>query len=173
MAKVIRIPIDINSPEQTGVPGNAFWTVLSATAAQLATWAFYGASGGVTGGIIYGRVEVPSIIDANTTPRIVMNIFGNSGVTAGSLSAWKVGTLFVQTGESMDRVFNMINAANWTAPTTALAKNPLSFTTTAATTADTTILVKFERDNDGTSATDNCTSTVYLFDAFLEFTATG
>ena len=174
MSKVIRTPIDINTPEQTGLAGNSFWTVLSATAGQLGTWAFYGASGGVTGGIIYGRIVVPSVIDADTTPRVILDLFhGPAQVTAGALSAWRVGAIQVQTGEEYSQAFVHENAVNWTGPTTGGVKKSLSFTLTSAVTADSTLIIKIERDNDGTSATDNSTATIYMPDVLLEFTATG
>lgn len=174
MAKVIRTPVDVNTPEQTGLAGNSFWTVLSATAGQIGTWAFYGASGGVTGGIIYGRIVVPSVIDANTQPRIIIDLFSHgANVTAGSLSVWRVGVFQVLTGEEYSQAFVHENAVNWTAPTTGGVKKSLSFTLTSAVTADSTLIVKIERDNDGTSGTDDSTATIYMPDCLLEFTATG
>ena len=178
MARVLRIPIDIRSPEQTGIAGNSFWTVRSGTVSQMGYWAFLGnTSGGsgtgvkATGGIVYGLVNIPINIDLNTTPRVILSM--GASATAASLSAWRVASFEIATGIVYDPAsWQNVNAVNWTAPTTAWSKYDLSFTLNSATTGDMTLAIKIERDSDGTSATENCTAVIGVFDAFLEFTAT-
>lgn len=168
MSTLIRVPVDIRIPEQTGIQGNSFWTVQSGTVAQLGFWAFLG---NVTGAITYGFVQVPPNVDPGSVGKLIVAL--GASATAASLSAWRVGTKEIQTGASFD-VPSWVheNAVNWTAPTTAWARLDLSFTLTSATTANAILAVKLERDSDGTSATENCTALIGCFDMFLEITAT-
>ena len=178
MSTLIRVPIDIRSPELTGIAGNSFWTTNSGAVSQMSFWAFLGnTSGGsgtgvkATGAIVYGYVNVPSNIDPNSVGKIILCLAGSA--TAGSLSVWRVGTKEVQTGMAFDNPsWTHENAIQWTAPTTAWARYDKSFTMTSATTADAILCVKIERDADGTSGTEDCTATIGCFDAFLEITAT-
>lgn len=178
MSTLIRIPIDIRTPEQTGLAGNSFWRIDSGTVAQMGYWAFLGnTSGGsgtgidVTGAIVYGFVNVPANVDPNSVGKIILSM--GASATAGGLSAWRVGTFEIQTGAKFDNPsWTHENAVNWTAPTTGFARKDLSFTMTSATTSNAILAIKIERDTDGTSATDNTTGTIGVFDAFLEITAT-
>jgi len=178
MSTVIRVPIDLRTPEQTGLAGNSFWSVSSGLAQQMGHWSFLGnTSGGsgtgvnVTGGIVYGYVQVPPFVDANSVGSIVL-VMGASATSAG-LSTWRVGTKEIQTGAIFDfTAWTHENAVDWTAPATAWARKDLSFTMSSATTSNALLAIKIERDTDGTSGTDNTTASVKIFDAYLEITAT-
>jgi len=180
MSTIIRVPVDLRSPEQTGLAGNSFWTVNSGTVSQMGFWAFLGnTSGGsgtgirATGGIVYGFVQVPSNVDPNSVGKIVV-CFGASA-TAANLSVWRVGTKEIQTGASFDvPSWQHENSQIWTAPTTSWARQDLSFTMTSATTSDAIIAVKLERSIVGGSGSgvDTTTALVGCFDIFLQITAT-
>ena len=178
MASLIRVPIDLRAPEQTGIAGNTFWSIQSGVASQFGYWGFLGnTSGGsgtgikATGGIVYGFVQVPPNVDANSVGKLIIALGANA--TASALSTWRVGTREIQTGNTFDVTgFVHENAVNWTAPTTAWARKDLSFTMTSATTANAMLAVKIERDSDGTSGTDNMTALAAVFDVYLEITAT-
>src|SRR3990167_9812425 len=97
MASLIRVPVDLRSPEQTGIAGNSFWTVNSGVASQMGFWAFLGnTSGGsgtgvkATGGIVHGFVQVPPNVDPGSVGKLILVLAGSA--TAGSLSVWRVGT---------------------------------------------------------------------------------
>lgn len=179
MATVIRIPVDLRSPEQTGIAGNSFWTVNSGAVSQMGFWAFLGnTSGGsgtglkATGGIVYGYVQVPSNADPGSVPRLIVSLAASA--TSANLSVWRVGTKEIQTGAAYD-VPSWVNenAQIWTAPATAWARQDLSFTLTSATTADAMLGVKIERSIAGSgSASDNMTALMGCFDVFLQITAT-
>ena len=180
MASEIRIPVDLRSPEQTGLAGNSFWTVSSGVASQQGYWAFLGnTSGGsgtgidVTGGIVYGLVQMPKNLEPDSTGIFVLAM--GASATAGGLSAWRVSYSEIQTGVKFDltaNAWNAINAKNWTAPTTGYARHDMTFDTTGTFTAESIVMVRLERDTDGTSATDNITATVGVFDAYVQITAT-
>lgn len=179
MSTVIRLPVDLRAPEQTGLAGNSFWTIASGAASQMGMWAFIGnTSGGSgtgirsTGGIVYGFVQVPSNVDPNSVGKLIVCLAASA--TAGNLSTWRVGTFEVQTGMTFDiAAWTHENSVNWTAPTTAWARNDLSFTMTSATTADCILAIKLHRNIAlSGSGVDNTTSTVGCFDVFLQITAT-
>lgn len=180
MSTLIRIPVDLRSPEQTGIAGNSFWTVNSGAVSQMGYWAFLGnTSGGsgtgirATGGIVYGYVQVPSNVDPNSVPTLVVCLAASG--TAASESAWRVGVKEVQTGMSYDNPsWVHENTVPWTATTTAFARKDLAFTLTSAVTADTILAVKIERAILGGSGSgvDLSTATVGCFDVFLQITAT-
>lgn len=179
MSTVIRIPVDLRSPEQTGLAGNSFWTVNSGAVSQMGFWAFLGnTSGGsgtgirATGGIVYGYVQVPSNVDAGSIPKLIVSLAASA--TAASISVWRVGVKEVQTGMSFDNAsWVHENCVSWTAPTTAYARQDLSFTLTSATTADAILAVKLERNITGSgSGIDLSTAAVGCFDVFLQITAT-
>lgn len=170
MSTVIRIPIDLRTPEQTGIAGNSYWTVQSGGASQFGHWAF---KGDVTGAIVYGFVQVPSNVDPNSTGVFVLNM--GASATSAALSAWRVCYSEILTGERFDvtaAAWNNIDATGWTAPATNWASHDMTFDTTGTLTANAIVAIKIDRDADGTSATDNCTAVVGLFDAFLQITAT-
>ena len=103
MASLIRIPVDLRSPEMTGIAGNSFWTVNSGAVSQMGYWAFLGnTSGGsgtgirATGGVVYGYVQVPSNADPGSIPKLIVCLAASA--TAASVSAWRVGTKELQTG---------------------------------------------------------------------------
>src|SRR3990167_1735922 len=125
MASLIRIPVDLRSPEMTGIAGNSFWTVNSGAVSQMGYWAFLGnTSGGsgtgirATGGVVYGYVQVPSNADPGSIPKLIVCLAASA--TAASVSAWRVGTKELQTGMSFDNPsWVHENMIPWTAPTTA------------------------------------------------------
>ena len=179
MASLIRVPVDLRSPEQTGIAGNSFWTVNSGTVSQMGFWAFLGnTSGGsgtglkATGGIVYGYVQVPPNTDPGSVGKLIVAL--GASATSAALSVWRVGTKEVQTGAAFDNPsWVNENAQAWTAPSTAWARLDLNFTMTSATTANAILAIKLERSIAGSgSATDNCTALVGCFDLFLEITAT-
>lgn len=179
MATIIRIPVDLRSPEQTGLAGNSFWAVNSGVVSQMGFWAFLGnTSGGsgtgirATGAIVYGFVQVPSNADPGSIPQLVVAL--GASATAGNLSVWKVSTFDIATGVTFDATgWQAVNAQTWTAPTTAWARYDKAFTLNSATTADTIIAVKIERNLVGSgSGVDNTTALVGCFDVFLQITAT-
>lgn len=178
MATLLEIPVDLRSPEQTGLAGNSFWTINSGAASQMGMWAFLGnTSGGsgtgirATGGIVYGFVKVPSNVDANSTPTVIVCL--GASATAADLSVWRVGSFDIQTGQSFDvPSWTHQNSQTWTAPTTAWSRKDLSFTL-SATTGDTFIAIKLERSIAGSgSGIDTTTAIVGCFDVFLRITAT-
>ena len=179
IASLIRIPVDLRTPEQTGIAGNTFWTVNSGTASQFGFWAFLGnTSGGsgtgvrATGGIVYGFVQVPPNVDAGSVGKLIVAM--GASATSAAPSVWRVGTREVQTGFTFDVTsFVNENSQTWTAPTTNWARLDLSFTLTSATTANAMLSVKIERPIAASgSATDTTTALVGVFDVFLEITAT-
>jgi len=180
MSTVIRIPVDLRSPEQTGLAGNSFWTVNSGAVSQMGYWAFLGnTSGGsgtgirVTGGIVYGYVQVPSNVDPGSVGKLILCLAASA--TAGSVSAWRVGVSEIQTGITFDNPsWVHENTIPWTAPTTAYSRQDLSFTLTSATTADAILSIKVSREILGGSGSgvDLSTATVGCFDVFLQITAT-
>ena len=180
MASVVRIPVDLRSPEQTGIAGNSFWTVNSGAVSQMGLWAFLGnTSGGsgtgirATGGIVYGFVQVPSNADPGSVPKLIVCLAASA--TAASVSFWKVATKEIQTGASFD-VPSWVteDGQSWTAPTTAWARQDLSYTLSSATTSNAILAVKIERSIAGGSGSgvDLSTALVGCFDVFLEITAT-
>lgn len=179
MSTLIRIPVDLRSPEQTGLAGNSFWTVNSGTVSQMGYWAFLGnTSGGsgtgirATGGIVYGYVQVPSNADPNSVPSLIVSL--GASATAASVAFFRVGTKEIQTGMSFDNPsWVHENGVAWTAPTTAYARQDLSFTLTSATTADAILAIKIERNIVGSgSGIDVSTATIGCFDVYLQITAT-
>lgn len=124
--------------------------------------------------IIYGYTLVPSNVDPDSVGKIDISIGGN--VTGGSISSFVVGVCEIQTGQTFNFLTASIILADsqfFTAPSTAWARKELSFTLTSATTADAILGVVLQRINTGLSSTSvNCTSTLFLFDAFLTITAT-
>lgn len=179
MATIVRIPVDLRTPEQTGLAGNSFWTVNSGAASQMGFWAFIGnTSGGsgtgirATGGIVYGYVQVPSNADPGSVPKLILALAASA--TAANLSVWRVGVKEVQTGMAFDNPsWQHENSQTWTATTTAWARQDLSFTLASATTADTILSVKIERSISGSgSGVDTTTAMVGCFDVFLQITAT-
>ena len=178
MATTIRIPIDLTTPEQTGLAGNSFWRVTSGTTHQMGYWGFLGnTSGGsgtglnVTGGIVYGRINIPPNVDSTPNASIILVLA--SSATAGGLSVWRVGSKNIATGISFDALaFTHESSLQWTAPTTAWARLDKSFALTVTPVADQILEVKVERDTDGTNGTDNTTATIGCFDAFLQIDVT-
>ena len=185
MASLIHVPIDWRTPEQTGIAGNSFWSVLSGTASQLAGWMFLGnTSGGsgtgirATAGVIYGIVNVPPNVDPNSTGSILVCLATTA--TANAISFWKVHTREVLTGSTYDVTsFVAINGQAWTAPTTGWARKDLSFARDAATTGGAQIMVKLERNisysgavSASGSGVDDSTALVMMMDAYLVITAT-
>ena len=179
MASLIRVPVDLRTPEQTGLAGNTFWTVQSGTASQFGFWAFLGnTSGGsgtgirATGGIVYGFVQVPPNVDAGSVGKLIVAMAASA--TSAAPSVWRVATREIQTGATFDVTsFVNENSQTWTAPTTAWARQDLSFTMTSATTADAILAIKIERNMNGSgSGVDTTTALVGCFDVFLQITAT-
>src|SRR3990167_2194963 len=148
MASLIRVPVDLRSPEQTGIAGNSFWTVNSGVASQMGFWAFLGnTSGGsgtgirVTGGIVYGFVQVPPNVDPGSIGKLILAL--GASATAASVSTWRVGTYDCGTGQSFDpTAWVHENTVSWTAPTTAWTRQDLSFTLSSATTANSILAIK-------------------------------
>ena len=179
MSTVIRVPVDLRSPEQTGYAGNSFWTVNSGAVSQMGMWAFLGnTSGGsgtgvrATGGIVYGYVQVPTNADPGSVPKLIVCLAASA--SSNAVSVWRVGTKEVQTGMAFDNPsWVHENSQNWTAPATAWARFDLSYTLTSATTADAILAVKIERSISlSGSAVDNMTAAMGCFDVFLQITAT-
>lgn len=179
MSTVIRIPVDIRSPEQTGLAGNSFWTINSGTVSQMGFWAFLGnTSGGSgtgvrsTGAIVYGYVQIPSNADPGSIPKLIVALAASA--SSNAVCMFRVGTKEVQTGMAFDNAsWQHENGQNWTAPATAWARQDLSFTLTSATTADAMLAIKIERSISlSGSATDNMTALMGCFDVFLQITAT-
>jgi len=171
--------VDLKTPEQTGLAGNSFWTVQSGTASQMAGWAFLGnTSGGsgtgirVTAGIVYGFVQVPPNVDADSTGAIIVSLATTA--TANAVSFWRVGTRDVLTGDTYDVTsFVAINGQPMTALATGWARRDLSFGRAGATTGNSLMAIRIERNIAGSgSGVDNSTALVMLMDAFLEITAT-
>lgn len=178
MSTVIRVPVDLRSPEQTGLAGNSFWTVGSGVASQMGYWAFLGnTSGGsgtgirATGAIVYGFVQVPTNVDPGSVGTIIVSL--GTSATAAGVGAFRVGTREILTGNTFDVTsFVNQNTVPWTAPATAWARLDLAFTI-SATTADAILAVKIERSIAGSgSGVDNLTGLVGCFDVFLQITAT-
>jgi hypothetical protein len=159
---VIRIPVDLRTPDFTTNTGNSFWTSVGLTAHDFGSWQYLPN----VDGSVYGQVACPTNISGTPAAKIVLVLMANS--TAGQVSSMNVLTAFVAPdGESMNPgSLTGVGVVDITMPTVAYETHEQTYTLASQPTADDIIIV--EVFHDGNKAADTLAVNTILVEAFLE-----